>query len=69
MLTVGSHRHVTASSPANLKIDVLATGFDLVFTVVFAASLAAVVLAVLSRDEVHADNLEEGAFEAAVVGV
>ncbi|MDV2482206.1 DHA2 family efflux MFS transporter permease subunit [Methanoculleus sp. Wushi-C6] len=69
MLTVGSHRHVTASSPANIKIDVLATGFDLVFIAIFAVSLAVVVLAVLSRDEVHADNLEEGAFEAAVAGV
>lgn len=69
MLTVGSHRHVTASSPANLKIDVLATGFDLVFFAVFVVSLAVVVLALLSRDEVHADNLNESAVETAVVGV
>jgi EmrB/QacA subfamily drug resistance transporter len=69
MLTVGSHRHVTESSPANIKIDVLATGFDLVFVAVFLISLAVVVFAFLSRDEVHADNLDENAPEAAIVGV
>jgi heme/copper-type cytochrome/quinol oxidase subunit 2 len=72
MLTVASYRHVTMSSPAEIKIEVLAVGFDLVFIVVFLISLAVVVLAVLSRDEVHADNLEdpeEDAFEAAVAGV
>lgn len=69
MLTVGTHRHVTESSPANIRIDVLATGFDLVFVAVFIISLAVVALAFLSRDEVHADNLDEETLETAVVGV
>ncbi|WP_300998991.1 MFS transporter [Methanoculleus sp.] len=69
MLTVASHRHVTTSSTAGIRVDVLATGFDFVFVAVFAVSLAVVALAFLSRDEVHADNLGEDTIEAAVVGV
>ncbi|MCK9297689.1 MAG: DHA2 family efflux MFS transporter permease subunit [Methanoculleus sp.] len=68
MLTVASHRHVTMSSPAEIRIDVLAAGFDLVFVAVFAVSLAVVALAFLSRDEVHADNREEETFEVAAAG-
>ncbi|BBL67856.1 hypothetical protein [Methanoculleus chikugoensis] len=68
MLTVASHRRVTMSSLAEIRRDVLATGFDLVFAAVFVLSLAVIALAILSRDEVRADNLEEETSRTTVAG-
>ncbi len=58
ILSVGKYRHVTTSSPKDLVIDAVATGFDLVFLVIFLISLAILALAILSRDEIHPDNVD-----------
>ncbi len=67
ILSVGKYRNVTTSSPKDLVIDAVATGFDLVFLVIFLISLAILALAILSRDEVHPDNVDSD--EPVLVGV
>jgi len=67
ILAVGKYRHVTTSSPQDLVIDAVATGFDLVFLVIFLISLAIFALAILSRDEIHPDNVDSD--EPILVGV
>lgn len=58
ILMVGKHREVTLESPKNLVVEAVATGFDLVFVVIFVISLAILALAILSRDEIHPDNVD-----------
>ncbi|MDO9539259.1 MAG: DHA2 family efflux MFS transporter permease subunit [Methanocalculus sp.] len=67
ILAVGTHRNVTTTSPGNLIIDAVSTGFDLVFVVLFALSVIIIALALLSKDEIHPDNLDSD--EPVVIGV
>ncbi len=67
ILSVGKYRNVTTTSPQNLVIEAVSTGFDLVFLVIFLVSLAILALAILSRDEVHPDNVDSD--ERVLVGV
>lgn len=58
ILMVGKYREVTLESPKNLVTEVVATGFDIVFVVIFVISLAIVALSLLSKDEIHPDNVD-----------
>ncbi|HUU75819.1 MAG TPA: DHA2 family efflux MFS transporter permease subunit [Methanoregulaceae archaeon] len=57
MSVVGRHQHVTSAAPANIRIGVLTAGFDIAFAGAFIAGILILVLALVTRMEVHPDYL------------
>lgn len=66
---IGGRRGVTDAAPVMLKLEVLSAGFDLAFFGSFLLGIGIVILAVLVRQEVHPDYLEEGEGEPLSAGM
>jgi len=59
VMTIAKNREVTTSSPADLQLPVLAAGFDLAFLLSLVLGIAILVVAMMTRDEVHPDYAGE----------
>jgi len=61
MSLVASHHHVTSTAPVDIQVEVLNAGFDIAFLGAFVVGIAILVLALLTRLEIHPDylNVEE----------
>lgn len=57
VLAIAGHRGVTGTAPVNLKLQVLAAGFDLAFFISFLIGILVVILAVIAREEIHPDYI------------
>ncbi|OPX76227.1 MAG: hypothetical protein A4E39_00074 [Methanoregulaceae archaeon PtaB.Bin152] len=66
---IAGHRGVTDTAPVALKLDVLASGFDLAFFGSFLLGICIVVLAFVVRVEIHPDYLEGDEGESPLVGM
>jgi EmrB/QacA subfamily drug resistance transporter len=69
MSTVASHRHVTATAPANIHGQVLNAGFDIAFLGALVVGIAILVLALLTRLEIHPDYLHRDEVEEVPMGM
>ncbi|WOF15656.1 MFS transporter [Methanoplanus sp. FWC-SCC4] len=57
ILTIASHRGIVQDTPASMKLEVLTAGFDLAFFASFIIGIIVLILAVISRQEIHPDYL------------
>ncbi|MCK9580768.1 MAG: MFS transporter [Methanoregula sp.] len=57
ILTIATHHDVTKSSPAAMQIKVLSAGFDFAFFISFVLGIVIILIAILARQEIHPDNL------------
>ncbi|WP_048152348.1 MFS transporter [Methanolacinia paynteri] len=64
---IAEHRGVTSQAPANMKLEVLSSGFDLAFLGAFILSIAVLILSLIVKQEIHPDYLEEGQ-ETEIIG-
>jgi EmrB/QacA subfamily drug resistance transporter len=69
VLTIAASHDVVKSSPKAIQMTVLAAGFDLAFFVSFLVGLAAIVLAIITREEIHPDNLNRKDDDGAGMGM
>lgn len=69
MSLVAAHRNVTSETPVNIKMDVLTAGFDIAFFAALVMGIGILVLAVLSRQEIHPDYLQTDEDETAMTGM
>lgn len=59
VMAIAKNRDVTTSSPAALRLPVLAAGFDLAFLLSLVLGFVILAVAVMTRDEVHPDYAGE----------
>ncbi|MDD1717742.1 MAG: MFS transporter [Methanoregulaceae archaeon] len=55
ILTIAARHDVTDSAPADIKLQVLAAGFDLAFFLTFILGIVILILAIFAREEIHPD--------------
>jgi len=59
ILTIAGNHDVTMQSPAGIKMQVLAAGFDLAFLLSLVLGIVIIVIAVIIREEVHPDYADD----------
>jgi EmrB/QacA subfamily drug resistance transporter len=69
VLTIAKNHDVTRSSPATIQVQVLSAGFDFAFLLSFLLGLVILVLAIVTREEVHPDYLNRPADGEPLVGM
>lgn len=53
--TLATNQGITETAPANIKLQLLTTGFDLAFFFSFVVAIVILILALVARQEVHPD--------------
>ncbi|MBN1432078.1 MAG: MFS transporter [Methanomicrobiaceae archaeon] len=66
---IAEHRGVTSQAPANMKLEVLSSGFDLAFFGAFILGIIILLLSLIVRQEIHPDYLEEAGEVEAFAGM
>lgn len=69
VLTIAKNHDITRSSPAAIQVQVLSAGFDFAFLLSFVLGLVILVLAIVTREEVHPDYLNQPADDEPPVGM
>jgi MFS family permease len=69
VLTIAKNHEVTRSSPAAIQVQVLSAGFDFAFLLSFVLGLVIVVLALITREEIHPDYLNQQAGDEPMAGM
>jgi hypothetical protein len=69
VLTIAKNHDVTRDSPAAIQVQVLSAGFDFAFLLSVALGLVIVLLALVTREEVHPDYLNQPAGEEPMAGM
>jgi len=59
VLGIASRSRITETAPANIRMEVLASGFDLAFLFAFLVGIVILILAILARQETHPDYQSE----------
>jgi EmrB/QacA subfamily drug resistance transporter len=59
ILSIAASHEVTMEAPVEIRMQVLSAGFDLAFFVSFLVGIAILIIAVLTKEEVHPDYRDE----------
>jgi EmrB/QacA subfamily drug resistance transporter len=59
ILTIAASHAITMEAPVEIKIQVLSAGFDLAFFVSFMVGIVILIIAVLTKEEVHPDYRDD----------
>jgi EmrB/QacA subfamily drug resistance transporter len=66
---IAAHRGVTQEAPAAMRLQVLASGFDLAYLVTFIIGIVILFLALFVREEIHPDYLTKSDDDEPVMGM
>jgi len=69
VLAIAKNHDVTRDSPAAIQVQVLSAGFDFAFLLSFVLGLVIVVLALVTREEIHPDYLNQPAGDEPMAGI